>query len=139
MVARGRGFDPRRLHERTNQPTMPSDMPGGQVSPNRLWPLLIIQWRGGRDRATQEPVTRSHAWPVEPKQLSSGEPRNSGVNWRPWGGAAELGDPPPSPRPAPRTREESEVRAKGRRLDVVDVLAAITAIVAWLGWFQIAP
>ncbi len=36
-------------------------------------------------------------------------------------------------------REESEVRAKGRRLGVVDVLGAIAAIVAWLGWFQIAP
>jgi quercetin dioxygenase-like cupin family protein len=31
------------------------------------------------------------------------------------------------------------VRAKGRRPGVVDVLAAIAAVLAWLGWFQIAP
>ncbi|HCP62249.1 MAG TPA: hypothetical protein DIU14_07260 [Actinobacteria bacterium] len=31
------------------------------------------------------------------------------------------------------------MRAKGHRLGVVDVLGAIAAIVAWLGWFQIAP
>jgi hypothetical protein len=31
------------------------------------------------------------------------------------------------------------VRAKGRRLGVVDVLGVIAAIVGWLGWFQVAP
>ena len=31
------------------------------------------------------------------------------------------------------------MRAKGRRLGVVDVLGVIAAIVAWLGWFQVAP
>jgi quercetin dioxygenase-like cupin family protein len=31
------------------------------------------------------------------------------------------------------------VRAKGQRQGVVDVLGAIAAIVAWLGWFQVAP
>src|SRR5437660_7219377 len=31
------------------------------------------------------------------------------------------------------------VRAKGQRSGVVDVLGAVVAIVAWLGWFEIAP
>ena len=31
------------------------------------------------------------------------------------------------------------MKTKGRRLGVLDVLGAIAAIVAWLGWFQVAP
>ena len=31
------------------------------------------------------------------------------------------------------------MRAKGRRLGVVDALGVIAAIVGWLGWFQVAP